>query len=62
MDQCFTIMTLILMGDWCSGELTPKLNETAAIVKMRIMTRLYEKRTVSHHKIAFSLDRCPLNG
>jgi hypothetical protein len=23
MDQGFTIVTLILMGDWCSEELTP---------------------------------------
>jgi hypothetical protein len=31
-------------------------NETAAMVKMKIMTRLGEKRTVSRHTIAFSLD------
>jgi len=44
------------MGDWCSEELTPKPNETAAMVRMRITKRLDEKRTVSRHKIAFSLD------
>jgi len=49
-------MILIQMGGWCSEELTPKPNETAAMVMMRITKRLDEKRFVSHHKIAFSLD------
>jgi hypothetical protein len=49
-------MTLILMGDWRSEELTSKPNETAALVKMKITERLDEKRFVSRHKITFSLD------
>ena len=32
-------MALILMGDWCSEELTPKRNETAAMVMMKITKR-----------------------
>ena len=49
-------MALILMGDWCSEELTSKRNETAAMVMMKITERLGEKRSVSRHKIAVSLD------
>ncbi len=33
-----------------------EIKETAAIVQMRITERLDEKRSVSRHKIAFSLD------
>jgi hypothetical protein len=36
-------MASILMGDWCSEELTSKPNETAAIVMMKITERLDEK-------------------
>jgi len=45
------------MGDWCSEELTPKLNETTAMVKMMI-TDKYSMRNVPFLTLGdvFSLD------
>jgi hypothetical protein len=40
------------MGGWCSEELTPKQNETAAMVMMKTTERLGEKRTVPRRTIA----------
>jgi hypothetical protein len=35
---------LIQMGDWCSEELTPKQNETAALVKRSMTDKILTRK------------------
>lgn len=44
---------LIQMGDWYSGKLIPKLNETAALVKESITENLDEKISFSRLGVGF---------
>jgi hypothetical protein len=42
------------MGDWCSEELTPKLNETTAMVRMLLTDKNNDEKILfSRHGVGF---------
>lgn len=56
-------MTSILMGAWCSEELTSKLHEITALVEMVVTEEnIDEKITFSRQPDSFCSWQCPLNG
>ena len=51
---CFISEAFIQMGDWCSEELTPKLNETTAMVRMLLTDKNNDEKILfSRHGVGF---------